>query len=90
MTEDQSQQHVERKATRKTCARCGRPIRPLIERVLRRLYKGELPEKALADQELCEECRRRAAVGRIRDSYLGKGDEAEKKPDAPGNTDGDR
>lgn len=79
VTQDPSQQHVEHKVNYKTCPRCGKPVRPLVEKVLNRIYHGELPENAIKEQLLCPDCRRKATVEKIRDSYLGKNEAEEIK-----------
>jgi formate hydrogenlyase subunit 6/NADH:ubiquinone oxidoreductase subunit I len=80
VAEEQSQNPVEHKVIPKTCPRCGRPIRPLSEKMLKKIYPGDLPEAALEGLYLCEECRRKATVGRIRDAYIGKGTGPKYKP----------
>jgi hydrogenase-4 component H len=79
VTQKPSDQHEEHKVTYKTCPRCGKPVRPLAEKVLNRIYHGELPANAIKEQLLCAECRRKAMVEKIRDSFLGKDQEGESK-----------
>jgi ferredoxin len=80
MPEEQSPTPIEHKVIPKACPRCGRPIRPLSEKTLRRIYHGDIPAEALEGLYLCEECRRKATVGRIRDAFIGKNEGPEGKP----------
>jgi hydrogenase-4 component H len=79
VTKDRSEHRISHKISYKPCPRCGRPVVPLAEKVLRMLYGTGIPANALSEQSLCEECRRRASVGHIKDGFLGRGSEGKSK-----------
>lgn len=80
MAEEQSPNPVEHKVIPKTCPRCGRPIRPLSEKMLNKIYHSEVPADALEVLCLCEECRRKATADRIHDAFTGKSEGPEGGP----------
>lgn len=53
------------------CPRCGRPHVPLPASVQSEMLGGALSGTALAEKDLCEDCRRRMTSERIRDGFLG-------------------
>jgi uncharacterized protein with PIN domain len=71
---EEQPQEPEHKVFPKICPRCGKPMRPLSDKMLKKIYRSGLPEEALAGLSLCEECRRKATVARIREAFLGKGE----------------
>lgn len=53
------------------CPRCGRAHVPLPEVLQADMLRGPLAGAALAEKDLCEDCRRRRTSERIRDGFLG-------------------
>lgn len=72
VTGDPARHRVAHAVPYRPCARCSRPIIPLPEAVLQRLYRGALTEARIAEQELCESCRRKLASRNLCDAYLEK------------------
>jgi len=71
VTADRSLHHLVAQVFYQPCARCSRPIIPLPEPVLTRLYQDHLPEKIEALNQLCEGCRSRIAVEKIKEGLTG-------------------
>ncbi len=65
-TPDLPGQRVSHEVPSRPCARCGRPMSPLPLPALVALYGAELAATILAQHELCERCRRRAAAATLK------------------------
>jgi ferredoxin len=72
VTGDRSLHRQEYQVVYQPCARCGRPIIPIPELALVRLYENRLPVEIATLNKLCEKCRSRAASERIKDGQTGK------------------
>lgn len=53
------------------CGRCGRPHVPMPQILQEEMLRGALEGTALAEKDLCEDCRRRTSGTRIRDAFMG-------------------
>ncbi len=62
ITDDPAQLHTAHRIFYQHCARCDRPIIPLPEQVLARLYGHAPAANLVAEQKLCEDCRRKDAA----------------------------
>jgi len=71
VTGDQSRLKVAHEILYQPCASCGRPILPIPEAALVRVHGEALSASEVAQQGLCQECRRKGASQRIRDAFLG-------------------
>lgn len=69
VTGDQSQLRVAHEVVYQPCVRCGRPVMPLPSTVLQQLY-GEVTEDVKVAQQLCDECRRKAASRHLLDAFV--------------------
>ncbi len=72
ITDDSLQLRVIHRIPYQSCMRCGRSIMPLPERVLARLYRREPDADLVADQNLCEDCRRELTGARIKKALGGR------------------
>ena len=70
VTGDRSQLQVTHAVTYRSCPHCGRPTLPLPREVLQQLYDGDLTDAVVAEQALCEACRRKAAGRHLRDAFI--------------------
>ena len=70
VTGDQSQHRVAHEVPYQPCAQCGRPVMPLPTAVLQQLYVGRVTESTMAEQGLCDGCRRKAASRHLRDAFI--------------------
>jgi hypothetical protein len=70
VTRDRSQLHVAHAVPSRLCAHCGRPTVPLPREVLQQLYDRDVTDAVLAEQALCETCRRKAASRHLRDAFI--------------------
>jgi hydrogenase-4 component H len=70
VTGDRSRQHVAHALPSRPCAHCGRPTVPLPREVLQQLYDGVVTDATVAEQALCEACRRKAASRHLRDAFI--------------------
>lgn len=73
VTGDQSQLRVSHEILYQPCAGCGRPIIPIPEEALARVYGTALSDMEAEQRSLCQECRRKAASRHIHDAFLGAG-----------------
>ena len=75
LTDDPSQLRTAHRIMYQHCARCDRPIMPIHEQVLARVYGHAPAAELVAEQKLCEDCRRELTGARIKQALGGRADE---------------
>ena len=71
VTGDRAQHRVVHHVPYQTCTRCGRPMLPMPDFMLARLYGEPLSEEIVELGHLCQECRRRVIGSRVKCSFGG-------------------
>ncbi len=66
------QQRVCHRISYHHCLRCDRPIMPIPEQVLARLYRHPPAADMVQEQQLCEDCRRELTGARIKKALKGQ------------------
>ncbi len=69
---DRAQQRTRHSVFYQHCQRCKRPIIPISEQVLARIYRQTPSRETVAEQQLCDECRRELTGERIKKAYMGR------------------
>lgn len=70
ITGDQSQLKVAHEILYQPCASCGKPIIPIPEEALEKVYGGALTDLEVEQRTMCQDCRRKAASRRLHDVFL--------------------
>ncbi len=66
---DRKQQRVSHSVTYQHCQRCDKPIMPIAEQVLAHLYGHAPSADTIAEQKLCDECRRELTSRRMKQAF---------------------